>query len=291
MNLTDKLLRIIQDPESRARGFDVSERAIRQLSREEAEEMGEFVLRELASKEGSEPWREYLRGDEEGGQSLLLHLGCLVPGLADRYWEYMWIDDWENDLYLQPCATLVPRAAGGTPGPVEAPAPHEGRCGWCGMQLICILSMDLTDPSLAFLELTGSRLRVLSCYRCVCYETIFSDVDLDGKSLWRGQRKPDFIGREGDTWDSTPDQLLRLGPSRRTPWEAHIRVTWKRLSQIGGYPNWIQDPGYPKCPGCSKRMLFIGQIENGVVWKGNEGVSHAFLCRECLIAAAGYQQS
>jgi hypothetical protein len=38
-------------------------------------------------------------------------------------------------------------------------------------------------------------------------------------------------------------------------------------------------------------MLFIGQVENGVVWKGNEGVSHAFLCRDCLIAAAGYQQS
>lgn len=62
-------------------------------------------------------------------------------------------------------------------------------------------------------------------------------------------------------------------------------------SQLGGVPNWIQDAEYPRCPGCQRRMLCIGQVAMDDIIPDHEGMTYAFLCAECGKAATTYQQT
>ncbi len=61
-------------------------------------------------------------------------------------------------------------------------------------------------------------------------------------------------------------------------------------TQIGGMPTWVQSPAYPKCPGCSRTMEFLAQLNNGQ-FPRHEGIYYAFWCPDCHTTATTYQQS
>jgi hypothetical protein len=246
---------------------------LRQMPLQKALELGEYV--------------EGLDEDDDGDRDLLLcHLAAMVPGCEERFKEYLGVDG-EEELFPRECVRLVPSDAPAA-RPIVGTA-HEGTCGFCGLQLLTLLDLDLSDERLRFLDLPGTRLRIPMCIRCTCFTRIFAEVDFDGAAVWsRHNQRPDFIGRDGG-YPGPSSVVFVLGPARRT-FEAHGQIRWNDTSQIGGYPTWIQEPRYPKCPGCQELMPYIGQAENGAAWR-HEGMTYGFLCRSCRISATGYQQT
>ena len=61
------------------------------------------------------------------------------------------------------------------------------------------------------------------------------------------------------------------------------------LSQLGGFPEWIQGSSYPHCPLCKETMLFLGQISPVDLNHNAEGMFYAFLCAPCGKAATTFQ--
>jgi hypothetical protein len=199
-----------------------------------------------------------------------------------------------QNVYSNECYELIESPSGAASNedePVQVITPHPGKCGWCGRQLVCLFDFNLSDSRLNFLGLSGLRLRIAMCERCTCFAPIFTEFDTQGNLRWSSENQPlSFNGNEDDGW-TLPQQQLVLGNPRRTPFEAHPFVLEEGASQIGGYPSWLQDAEYPKCPKCSQPMLFVGQVQTSDLGEPAEGVTYAFLCSDCGIAASNYQQT
>ncbi|HEY7125388.1 MAG TPA: hypothetical protein VH540_15650 [Ktedonobacterales bacterium] len=188
---------------------------------------------------------------------------------------------------LIPTKHAAPEA---TPGPVGVIERSEEHCRWCGLLLTTLFDLDLRDPRLAFLGVRGERLRIAMCERCP--DPIITDVDLRGGSHWSASNpsKPE-IEYEGWEIEPLPKGKLVLGPQRRTPYETIGAYQRRGISQLGGYPEWVQDAEYPRCPGCQRRMTFLGQLETLDIVEHAEGIYYAFLCADCGKATTGYQQT
>jgi hypothetical protein len=49
---------------------------------------------------------------------------------------------------------------------------------------------------------------------------------------------------------------------------------------IGGYPRWIEEPDFPNCPKCHKRMQHLLEIgSNKAAWNRRVGQSYCFSCK------------
>ena len=206
-------------------------------------------------------------------------------------------DGKRRELYYQECYELisVERAtAADIPGPVKVIALHEEECPWCSRQLISLFDFDLRDPRLAFLSVEGERIRIVMCVNCSLQEHVYTDVDTNGTAGWsetNGNRPHHLQLYEERYVLSLPQQRLVLGQPRRTLYET-IGLYWQKgLSQIGGYPEWVQYPEYPRCPGCQQTMMFVGQLELADILPNTEGMIYAFLCAACGKATTGYQQT
>jgi uncharacterized protein YwqG len=73
-----------------------------------------------------------------------------------------------------------------------------------------------------------------------------------------------------------------------------------RRSKLGGEPDWIQSPEWPKCSSCKEQMTFIGQIDSlehdephnphaidcmsgkQQYMFGDVGMIYVFLCLDCF---------
>ena len=64
----------------------------------------------------------------------------------------------------------------------------------------------------------------------------------------------------------------------------------QNLHRVGGAPTWIQNPGYPACPGCATTMSSAGQIAVADLWHG-EGICYLHWCDTCATSAVVYQQT
>jgi hypothetical protein len=174
--------------------------------------------------------------------------------------------------------------------------PREDRCGGCGRHLFTLFDLDLRDSTFAFLEVEGERLQIAMCPTCTAFdERLFTDVDTHGKSEWsevNGERVEPLD--DLDDWEdlpTLPSDQLTLGSARRTPYETNTAYWQKGLSQLGGYPEWVQHPDYPHCPTCQQHMRFIGQVQLADLRENAEGMIYAFLCLPCGKAATAYQQT
>jgi hypothetical protein len=208
-------------------------------------------------------------------------------------------DGKRRNLCFPQCYELIPREErtdGRDVDPVRVMLSREDRCGSCGRHLFTLFEYNLHDPRLAFLNLRGEQLRVAMCPTDTSLgERVFTEVDTFGKSAWSNENGEQVEPLDDlNDWEDTPplpsDQLV-LGNARRTPFETQAAYWQKRLSQIGGYPEWVQYPDYPQCPNCQQTMVFIGQLELADIAENVEGMIYAFLCAECGVAATGYQQT
>jgi hypothetical protein len=206
-----------------------------------------------------------------------------------------------GDLYLPTAHRLVrPDAEGAIAGPVSVVVPVDGTCRWCQRRLTALFDLDLRDPCLAFLGLTGERLRIVTCEMCAIYSDGYYMAALpDGSWSWDEHNArpaiyddPRFARHVGDEWIGLPERCLVLGPRRPTPVECYQWLDeWENPSQLGGYPTWEQDPAYPACPTCCEQMPIIGQVAMGNVVELGEGITYAFYCAPCGVSATTYQQT
>ncbi|MDQ3723497.1 MAG: hypothetical protein M3376_10625 [Actinomycetota bacterium] len=172
-----------------------------------------------------------------------------------------------------------------TASPVEVIFRVEQECGGCAGPLSVLLDLDLGDEQLTFLGLSGDRLRVLTCERCVCFGTVYAAVDLGGSAKWMEESvKPE----DPPEWAYEPERQLGLGLERRTPFEAHAFAN--HMSQVGGQAGWIQNPDYPQCPRCQRLMPSVAQVDLSEFELG-EGMIYAFFDPDCGIVATLFQQS
>ena len=57
---------------------------------------------------------------------------------------------------------------------------------------------------------------------------------------------------------------------------------------LGGYPQWVQDAEYLRCPKCGKTMKYLAQIPFGALIDG-EGTIYMQICDECEVVGANFQ--
>lgn len=219
---------------------------------------------------------------------------------------YMHLAGWElvhggtrRNLYFPQCYELTSKAEGmGSRDlePIRVILPREDRCGSCGRHLFTLFECNLRDARLAFLNLVGERLRIAMCPTDTSLgERVFTEVDTYGASKWSDVNGESVEPLDDlDDWEDLPplpyDHCILSNP-RRTPFETHAAYWQKGLSQIGGHPEWVQYPDYPRCPHCQETMIFVGQLELADLLDNVEGMMYAFLCSSCGIAATGYQQT
>ncbi|MGG3307033.1 DUF1963 domain-containing protein [Paenibacillus sp. 2KB_20] len=182
------------------------------------------------------------------------------------------------------------------PEPAKFLKEHSTLCPWCGSSLTTLTDLDISHPKLQFLGLSGERLRVSTCLNCSCYDTIYMDVDFHGKSEWsqvnsRQGYVPEPDSEEDDRNYSAVGQSLRLADHPRNSYYAAYWALGPAVSQIGGYPAWIQDAVYPSCSCCSKSMTFIGQLDWEQIEEYGEGIYYMFLCADCKVTATLFQQT
>lgn len=169
--------------------------------------------------------------------------------------------------------------------PVVVISRLEESCGGCSGPLTVLLDLDVRDERLRFLGLTGERLRVLTCERCVCFDTVYAEVDFAGAARWL-EESPRLS--DPPEWSYLPERELGLGVERRTPFEAH--AFGNHMSQLGGQAGWIQNPDYPQCPRCGRLMPFLGQVDLHE-FELFEGAIYAFLDLGCGVVATYFQQT
>ena len=60
----------------------------------------------------------------------------------------------------------------------------------------------------------------------------------------------------------------------------------ERLGQLGGYPEWWQNPEVPTCPQCGRLMFYVGQVKADAL-RGDvmDAALYAFHCEDCGIGA------
>ena len=183
-----------------------------------------------------------------------------------------------HDLFPPGCCRLAP---GYDPSsPVTVVQPLEEPCGACGGPLTAILDLDLTHERLSFLRVSGRRLRLVTCERCVCWTVVDATVDGEGGAAWSGIRREPPVAVE---WSYLSARRLGLGPPRR-PLEA--MAFGDELSQLGGQPTWVQYHEYPPCPKCGEPMTFLAQVDEGEIDQLAEGVIYVFLDQACGTSAS-----
>ena len=198
-----------------------------------------------------------------------------------------------RDLFHAQCYPLVKAKsrADYPKNPAKVVDKYEGNCPWCNHQLTTLFDLDLIHPQLRFLNIDGTRIRIVTCEVCTCYGLIYTGVDWAGKAEWSDyNQKPDFLPDVME-YESLPAQRLVLSEYSRNPFSAAHQFVPISFSQVGGHPTWIQDSGYPICPCCKSLMSFIAQLDRGDIEEYGEGIYYAFLCQSCRIACTSYQQS
>lgn len=141
-----------------------------------------------------------------------------------------------------------------------------------------VLDIDLSDPTMAFLELEGERLRIPYV---PSYDPVYWKVGLFGEcepydGEWPEFDVEDFPGEAKE--DVGPDVILGLGDKMATPYESAEGINLVH-SHIGGLPHWEQEPAYPECPDCGERMKFLARV-------GDSPAVYALLCADCKIACS-----
>lgn len=166
-------------------------------------------------------------------------------------------------------------------------------CPWCDRKLTKLMDVATSHPSLRYLDLQMENLQVKTCDLCGGFSTIYMELDNHGVPIWsRYNQEPAYLPDINDLNSSTeiPPSLV-LSHEPQSPYYAADWTMSQLDSQIGGHPSWVQDPEYPLCPCCERRMRYIGQIDYADFDEYAEGIFYMFVCPKDRITATVYQQS
>ncbi|GAA4097563.1 hypothetical protein [Actinomadura miaoliensis] len=185
------------------------------------------------------------------------------------------------------CGNVAYRLVPEVPAPSPAgTAPAEERCPWCTAALWTALDGDTADPRFAAaLAHTGwrGRLRILTCFVCSTYATVYTQVSPDGGATWSAYTtQPTYLKERKPAPEEPPAVRLVPGEERPGGYEGH---DCEGGSTLGGRPGWIQDPDFPDCPACGRLMNYVGAVAGGDTIGQDHGVLFLFLHEPCGLAA------
>ena len=158
---------------------------------------------------------------------------------------------------------------------------HSENCPFCKSKLTTVFSTQIDNKNTEF----------STCLLCGCYEPIFMRIDENGKSIWHDKNKKWEHFDDSMEMDSIAPNTLVLTDEKRKPEYTISQFVEISKSQIGGFPTWIQDAEYLKCPDCEETMDFIGQIDFEDVEEYGEGIYFFQHCKNCNLTGANYQQT
>jgi len=155
-----------------------------------------------------------------------------------------------RDLILGPASCLVegpPPLTASRRDPIEVFRPISGNCEVCGERLLALFDVLVNSVSMPELP-AAQRLCLPLCPHCCEGMSGFASVlRIDD---------PD----DRDAWPSREAEKSKHGvPSRRFRQISTSEVDSTVAASFGGKPRWEQDPSWPSCQACHKRMIFAGQ--------------------------------
>lgn len=159
-------------------------------------------------------------------------------------------------------------------------------CHDCGKPLVVLFDLDLQNPELQFIGISGDRLRIATCAECTSDQTLYFHVDGEGRVRWY-EGNPIYLG-------VTQHELnFDLEDGNETPcYQVDRKLErWEDFAleetKIGGTPYWIQTPVFPKCPSCNEEMPLLAQYQT----KDEEGMIYINLCALCGMIATERMQT
>jgi hypothetical protein len=159
---------------------------------------------------------------------------------------------------------------------------RQDSCPFCKNQLTTFLELDTNK----------NKVEYSTCMMCSCYEPLFMGIDNKGKSFWHEKNKKwEHLDETGLEMEPIEENILVISNEQRKPEFSISQFVEIGKSQIGGYPTWIQDADYLKCPDCENTMNFIGQIDMEDVEDYGEGIYYLHYCEKCKITGTNYQQT
>jgi hypothetical protein len=119
------------------------------------------------------------------------------------------------------------------------------------------------------------------------------EMNEHGEVIWsKYNRKPSYLPeRDEEATTFTLKETFKLAEQPRALYHSAEWMLEGANSQIGGHPSWIQDAYFPTCPCCSKKMIFIGQVDFEQVTDSYEGIYYMFICAEDQITSTLFQQT
>lgn len=127
-------------------------------------------------------------------------------------------------------------------------------------------------------------LRIPFCNICCRYEYGSMSVLQDGKlvldleNLYKAD-VPKWMKKSPKLYG---DIILKRETQSRDPLFAVEDGAKYKQSQVGGFPTWVQDPEYLKCPTCKQLMFFILQFtEEEIFDRPGEDTFYVFFCTFC----------
>lgn len=158
---------------------------------------------------------------------------------------------------------------------------HKEYCSFCRNKLTTVF----------FTEVNHQMSEFTTCLLCGCYDPVFMRIDGNGKSTWHESNTKWEHFDSGMEMDPIKPNTLVLSDEKRKPEYTISQFVDISKSQIGGYPTWIQDAEYLKCPDCGETMDFVGQIDFEDVEEYGEGIYYFQHCKKCNITGTNYQQT
>ena len=153
-------------------------------------------------------------------------------------------------------------------------------CAYCGCQLVDILTLNGKDEKLSFLGINGI-VTATCCPECVCYETMFSQFTLDGKSNVIFEDCCDSVENTTDSEVLQQLQSHKFVLSNSVP--VFYAANGRSINTIGGFANWGENWYYTVCPHCGKIMKYLAQIQWNTIISFFEGTLYIEICPDCQI--------
>jgi hypothetical protein len=176
-----------------------------------------------------------------------------------------------RDLYFQRCFGLIgePSVSSAT---FSAITDSQGLCPWCGKELTNLFDFTPAAFGMKSIFAPNDRMQVTTCEACTAFGTVFGDYDETGSGRWSPMNsRPEYLPDDSSTWDKLPRDPLSVADARPALFAADQFLP-TTFSQIGGHPTWVQDAAYPRCPKCSKTMMFLAQVDHDDIEDCAEGI-------------------
>ena len=166
----------------------------------------------------------------------------------------------------------------------------EEKCSACNAPLSILFDIDLNDPNIDFISLNQERLRVLNCPNCSCYGVFYARFENDHVKAHPLNKNSFSQFDPNDLEYLYPQKVLKFSSQERSIYSVNYWFDDMPLTQLGGFPSWIQDSIYPKCIDCNETMKFLGQVSNDDI-SLSEGIFYAHICLDCKVTCVHYQQT